>query len=477
MSTLYDPLRLSAVSLDVLTVGRATPAAVAARQRVRLTAVLDTARRGSRFYRQHWHAVDEADLRAAAHPLALLPVVTRRELMANFDDWVTDLRLKLADLQAYTANPAHIAEPYQGRYMVWESSGTSGQPGIFVQDVQAMTAYDALEALRRCTPRSLVRWMDPLCLGERIALITAVGGHFASHVSAQRLRQINPWVAHTIQTFSIMQPVGELVAALNAWNPTVIATYPTVAALLAEQATQGYLRIRPREMWVGGETLTPVMREQVEHTLGCTLRNNYGASEFLTMGWECSHGHLHLNADWVVLEPVDEHHRPVPPGQPSYTTLLTHLANTVQPLIRYDLGDQLTLHSERCDCGSPLPVMEVQGRRDQPLVLSGVYGAPVTLLPMALTTVLEDEAGVYDFQLRQHDARTLVLRLPQGGAAGQAAMTRCRTALNTFAAEQGALPITLLEEVGQALPRGRSGKVCRVVAAAPAAHCQPNRLM
>ncbi len=44
--------------------------------------------------------------------------------------------------------------------------------------------------------------------------------------------------------------------------------------------------------------------------------------------------------------------------------VLTNLANTVQPLIRYDLGDQVTMQTERCMCGSPLPVIEVQGRQD-----------------------------------------------------------------------------------------------------------------
>ena len=84
-------------------------------------------------------------------------------------------------------------------------------------------------------------------------------------------------------------------------------------------------------------------REHVHRSLDTVVRSSYGASEFLPMAWECAHGHLHLNEDWLILEPVDEHQRPVPPGQPSCSVLLTNLANTVQPLIRYDLGDQVTL--------------------------------------------------------------------------------------------------------------------------------------
>ena len=111
-------------------------------------------------------------------------------------------------------------------------------------------------------------------------------------------------------------------------------------------------------------------------------------------------------------------------------------------------------------------MIEVQGRRDDPLVMAGLNGQAVTLLPLALTTVLEDGAGVFDFQLRQQDERTLVLRLALTGDAAASAMARCRAALHAFAATQGLKPIRLIEELGQPVPRGRSGKACRVIARA-----------
>ena len=144
--------------------------------------------------------------------------------------------------------------------------------------------------------------------------------------------------------------------------------------------------------------------------------------------------------------------------------LLTNLANTVQPLIRYELGDHVTVHAEPCACGSPLPVIEVCGRQDDPLHMAGREGGAVTLLPLALTAVLEDDAGVFDFHLRQIDSRTLVLRLPLEGEAGRAAMARCRSALKAFAAVQGLAPIRVRAELGEPVPRGRSGKACRIVA-------------
>lgn len=100
--------------------------------------------------------------------------------MDHFDDWVTDPQLKLNELRAFTADPKRIGQPYLGKYLVWESSGTSHQSGIFVQDTQAMAVYDALESLRRSAPRPLQRWLDPPSLGERIVFVGATSGHFAS---------------------------------------------------------------------------------------------------------------------------------------------------------------------------------------------------------------------------------------------------------------------------------------------------------
>ncbi len=459
MSPVFDPMRLSAVSLDVLAASRGNADAIAQRQQVRLQRLVQAAQRDSVFYAQHLQAV------MAGAPLAQLPMVTRGELMGSFDEWVTDPRLKLDALRAFAADPTRLAEAYLGRYMVWVSSGTSGQPGVFVQNTQAMAVYDALEALRRDAPRPQLRWLDPMFLGERIAFVGAIGGHFASVVSIERLRQINPLMARAMRCFSILQPTAQLVAALNAYAPTVLTTYPSAAALLAAEAAAGRLTVPLREVWTGGELLSPAVRQRITRSLDCDLRNSYGASEFLTLGWECGHGSLHLNADWAVLEAVDAQHRPVPAGEWSSSCLLTNLANTVQPLIRYELGDPIRYEPEPCACGSPLPVISVQGRHDEPLRIRGATSREVTLLPMALTTVLEDEAGVFDFHLRQIDGRRLLLQLHQIGAAADEAAVRAVAALQTYARSQGIDRLQIDTETGQPAPLGPSGKTCRVVAA------------
>ncbi len=462
MSAVFDAVRLSGVSMDVAAAQRGTPKGIAQRQHTRLAALIESTLRGSRLYRTLWPAGTHART-----PLRQLPPVQRKQLMADFAGWVTDPALELDALRAFTADPTRIGQPWLGRYMVWESSGTSGQPGVFVQDAQAMAVNDALEALRRSPPPKplLSSWLDPMGLGERMAFIGAIDGHFASTVSVRRLCALNPWLARCTRSFSLLEPLPALVQALNAFAPTAIATYPTVAVLLADEAARGALHVRPREIWTGGEYLAPGMRAHITRHLGGAVRNSYGASEFLAIAWECAHGQLHVNADWVILEPVDDKFQPVPAGQPSASVLLTNLTNHVQPLVRYDLGDQVSLPAKRCGCGSPLPVLQVQGRHDEPLVMAGQHkGKFVTLLPLALSTVLEDNAGVFDFYLLQIDHCTLELHLPLEGEAGQQALARCSAELHAFASTMGLAPIQVHGRLGNTAPRGRSGKACRIVA-------------
>lgn len=450
-------LRAGAAAWDAVSGVRGDAALVAQRQQQRLQELLGWAQAHSPWYARTLPPA------APTQALTALPVQHRGELMRHFDEWVCDPRITRAGLQAFLLDPAHMAEPFLGSYTVWESSGTSGEPGWFVQDAAAMVVYDALESLRHGAAQPWP-WPSPLGLGERIAFVGATDGHFATCVSVERLRRRHPWLAWNLRSFSILQPVPALVDALNAWRPSIVATYPTAAALLAEQAQAGRLHIAPHEVWTGGETLEPQARRHVEDALRCRVRNSYGASEFLAMAWECGHGALHLNSDWVVLEPVDAQGRPVPPGQTSHHALLTNLANRVQPLIRYAIEDRITVEPTPCACGCPLPAIRVDGRGDDMLHMDGRDGGAVTLLPLAISTVLEEEAGVFDFQLRQEDGHTLALRLGQQGEGAAAALARCRHALQRYGEAQGLVPLQLLDETALPMLRGRSGKLRRVLA-------------
>jgi phenylacetate-CoA ligase len=441
-----------ALSLDIALAAQAPPAALAARRAQRLAALMSAAR-GSVFYRERFERHGTS--------FDAQPPVGKDELMSRFDDWVCDRSVTRSAVEAFLREPGNIGAPFAGRYHLWQSSGSSGVTGIFVQDGTAMQVYDALEAQRRVAPPH--RWLDPAMLGERIAIVGAIGGHFASIVSVERLRREVPGMAARLRAFSFLDPTAQLVAALQAWQPTVVATYPSAALLLAEEAAAGRLELRLREVWTGGEALGEGVRAMVSRQFDCPVLASYGASEFMALASQCRHGRMHLNSDWVLLEPVDERGRAVAPGRAGHTTLLTNLANHVQPLIRYDLGDRVRVHEQACPCGSALPAIDIEGRVDDALCLSGDGGRLVRLLPLALTTLIEDDVGWFDFQLVQRGPRSLLLTL--AGAGDPAAVGRARDVMRKHLRAQQAGAVRLEVRRGEATVRGRSGKLPRVVAA------------
>jgi phenylacetate-CoA ligase len=461
-TAVFDAWHTACAYSDVVATSRAPAPTWQAHQTLRLEELLHAAALGSRLYRER---LKQAGPHASAHEtLQRLRPVHKRELMQRFADWVTDPALTLPALRAFVKDRNHRGEAFLGRYLVWESSGSSGEPALFVQDERALAVADALEAARG--PISLAAsnvwsdwWLGSGAGVERIALVAATEGHFASVVAFERARELNPWLGATSRSFSFLQPMAQLVLQLNAFAPTVLASYPSMAWVLSEEQRAGRLKIAPHAVWTGGETLTPATRRALAERFHAPVRDSYGASECFLIGNECRCGHLHLNADWVILEPVDERGRAVLPGEFGATTLLTNLANHVQPIIRYDLGDRVRFMPAACACGSALPVIEVQGRADDVLTLEDAQGHAVHLAPLALTTVLEDEAGVFDFQLAQRGPHALRLDV-FGGASSKGAAD----ALRGFLRDQG-LGSTRVQchSDGSPAERGRSGKQRRVV--------------
>src|SRR5262249_26242408 len=151
-------------------------------------------------------------------PLAELPVVTKQQLMGSFDDWCTDARIRRADVNAFLHDRARIGAPFLDRYHLWKSSGTSGVPGIFVQDTHAMAVYGALVApqsdARARGPRGAAR---PASSAGRAAIVIATGDHYASITSWEHLQRAYPGMER--RAYSVLTPLGELVARLNAFKP------------------------------------------------------------------------------------------------------------------------------------------------------------------------------------------------------------------------------------------------------------------
>uniref|UniRef100_UPI003F49062F hypothetical protein n=1 Tax=Nonomuraea bangladeshensis TaxID=404385 RepID=UPI003F49062F len=447
--------------------------AMAARQRARLAELVAWARTRSPYYRHLYR-----DLPATGVELADLPVTRKSELMAAFDDWVTDPAVTFTAARAFADDPARIGQPFAGRYTLSTTSGTTGTHGIFLQDDRAAAVTGAMMA------RMLLSWLNAADVarivrgGGRMALVAPVGGHFASTVAAARLRG-----RRNVAALNVQQPLSELVEALNAFRPAVLAPYASVGALLAGEAEVGRLRIDPALVMLTAEGLPLPEYARIAAALGAKVRTSYACNECPFLSYGCEHGWMHLNADWAILEPVDEQYRPVPPGRPSHTVLLTNLANHVQPILRYDLGDAVQARPDACPCGNPGPAVRVQGRAADLLIFPRPGhehdGDQVTLALLPLATLLEAVPGLELFQIVQSAPTALRIRLhPAPGADPDTIWHQIQTRMADLLARHCLSHVTI-ERASEPPQQSAGGKYRTVIpaviptAAAPSSPAEP----
>ena len=394
---------------DILRAGWGRPEDTALRQQDRLRRLIEYARSRSPYYRERYAA-----LPPGARDLQDLPPVTKSDLMANFDGWATDPAVTRETADAFIADLTRIGRLYLDRYVAFSTSGTTGTPAVFLQDAGAMSVYQALLLVRRLPTLIAAGDIRPFLRNRaRTATIIATGGHFASSVVEALVRSRHPVLAGRNRTFSLMDPLPALVRGLNEFHPAVVGSYPTALAVLAGEQAAGRLRIAPALLLSGAERLSPPLAKRISESFGCPLQDTYAASEFMGIAFDCRYGRLHVNADWLILEPVDAAGKPVAPGVPSHTTLLTNLANRVQPLIRYDLGDSVTVLPAACPCGSPFPAIRPEGRRNEILWMELADGASRPLIPLVVATAVEEAPGLLAYQILQTGPRRLRLRLEE----------------------------------------------------------------
>lgn len=182
------------------------------------------------------------------------------------------------------------------------------------------------------------------------------------------------------------------------------------------------------------------------------------------MAGEClEHCGRHVWEDLVILEPVDEHNRPVPPGTPSHRVLLTNLWCRAQPLIRYELDDSVTFAEGSNPAGRPYRRIErIEGRSADLIRLPARGGGDIQVHPFHLRAPFSHLPEVRQYQLeRCEDA--LRVRVVLAPAASRDVPARVETALVAALESAGALPPRVeVEPVDEIARKGAGAKLTLV---------------
>jgi phenylacetate-coenzyme A ligase PaaK-like adenylate-forming protein len=355
---LVDTLRFSLWTLGLKRVPHWSPERVGRLQQRRLRRLLQFAVDHSTFYREKYHGLD-----VERCSLTEFPPTHKGELMAHFDQAVTHPQVRRRDLEHFIEDPANAPKWYLDRYAISHTSGSQGQPMLVVQERLALELAFAFQLTRgntACKVGPLEAWRRFRQPG-RAAILGSQPGFYPS---ASAFLHMPPAVATYLDVRRFAPIYPDLIEQLNAFRPTAISGYASVLQELARRADG--LRLAPELQQVvsNSEMLTDKARAEFRAAFGVPILDTYltGECTFLSNGCPTDAG-AHVNADWVIVEIVDEQNRPVPPGQRGHRVLVTNLANYVQPYIRYEVGDRVTMATEPCGCGNRLPrIARVEGR-------------------------------------------------------------------------------------------------------------------
>ena len=305
----------------------------------RMRELVRYAREHSPFYRELYANVPED------FELSDLPPVTKPQMMASFDDVLTDREITMKKIESFTCDPDNIGRKIDGKYLVFKTSGSTGVSAVILYDDQAIDVSSAVAAFRTFARKEdLKSFMKH---GKKTAGVFADHGFYLA-CGMSRYLQLQMPRQNTKITVDVNAPEEEIVRKLNEFRPAMLSGYPSNLSLLADFDE---LDIRPDVVITGGELLTDEIRAKLEKKFGCYVQTHYSCTEGGEIACECSERHLHINEDCVIFEPVDKDYKPVPCGVMSDKVLITNLANRIQPFIRYELTDRVIVHDEKCACG------------------------------------------------------------------------------------------------------------------------------
>ncbi|MBC8951410.1 F390 synthetase-related protein [Xenorhabdus sp. PB62.4] len=343
-------------------------------------------------------------------PLAEYPLMNKAIMMENFDQMNT-AGLKRDELLecARLSEQSRDFKPTVGKFSVGMSSGTSGQRGIFVISPKERSIW-AGTMLAKMLPNGLFH-------GERVALFLRAGNNLYDSVQ-------NRWIS--FRFFDLFADFNQQVQALVEYQPTIVVAPAQVLRALALKIQQGEVSLSPTKVISAAEVLEPQDRQLLENVFR-EVGEVYQATEGF-LACTCSQGTLHLNEEFLHIEPkwIDESR---------FNPIITDFTRETQPIVRYQLDDILVAKKTPCPCGNPaLAIERIEGRSDDQLILPAHDGGTVSIFADPCSRMIANTLPLTsDYRLTQTD---LLLRLE--GDCDMAILQQCRSALTDYFAKQGA---------------------------------------
>jgi len=370
-------------------------------------------------------------------------------------------RLPLLDKKTIRENTEAMKSCLANKLQKFNTGGSSGAPLIFFLGTERVS-HD-VAAKRRAT-----RWWD-VDIGDNEMVIW---GSPIELGSQDRIRLLRDKLFRTklLPAFDMStENLNRFVDQIQRQKPKMLFGYPSSLALIADHADSIGTRLDNlgiKVAFVTSERLYDEQRGRIERVFSCPVANGYGGRDAGFIAHECPEGSMHITAEDIIVEIVDQQGNVLPPGE-SGEIVVTHLYTSEFPFVRYRTGDVGVLGTEACRCGRGLPVLaSLEGR-----TTDFITAADGTVMHgLALIYVMRDLAEIDEFRISQeslqHTHIQVALRSSES-ARSDTDMSQQQNQLSEHIEEQfkrrlGSEVRISVEFVAQ-IPRERSGKFRYVV--------------
>lgn len=327
----------------------------------------------------------------------------------------------------------------------FNTGGSSGEPLIFFIGTERVS-HDVAAKWRA------TRWWD-VDIGDTEIV---VWGSPIELGTQDRVRAIRDKLMRTelMPAFQMNDTnLDQFVARIRERRPKMLFGYPSAINHIATHAQRRGIPLNDlgvKVVFCTSERLYDHQREAISNAFACPVANGYGGRDAGFIAHECPAGSMHITAEDTIVEIVDGQ-GDVQPAGISGEIVVTHMATSDFPFIRYRTGDIGMLGNTPCSCGRGLPLLkEIQGRSTDFVIASD----GTVMHGLALIYILRDLPAVRAFKIIQESLNLTRVQVVANPSFGITDETTIREGLQARLGNDVEIDIQLLAEI----PPEKSGK-------------------
>jgi putative adenylate-forming enzyme len=326
-------------------------------------------------------------------PFNAWPIINKRIMMDHFDELNTKNIKK--DHAFHIATNAEQDKSLLSQIKdvtIGLSSGTSSMRGLVMASHYEKAVWSGI-ILAKCLPKFIFK-------KQKIALFLRANSDIYDAIISKTIE---------FRYYSLSANTQENILALEAYNPDVIVSPPSMLRHLADAQRSGLIHLTPLKIISAAEVLDPIDEKYIEAIFKMKLHQIYQCTEgFLAS--TCQYGTLHLNEDFILFEKhfIDAEKR-------KFVPVITDALRTTQPMVRYEHNDILTLKEKPCPCNSNNTALEyIEGRTDDMFCLPHVItNETVNIFPDIIRTIIFNTASTsfLEYKVVQHSISLITISL------------------------------------------------------------------